>query len=385
MKSKIILMLLCASMIFTFAGCKSNESGNEADGGETQIDSWKGYENEDLSKYVRTGDYKGLTYTPVSTAVTDEDLEKEIQARLNAKAVENDITDRASAEGDRVTVSYSCKADGTEISELSTASLVVTLSESNTNKYDIDGLVSHLYGVKAGDTVTIKQEFPEDYTNTKLADASAVSGKTGVFTVTVSKVSAIDVPELTDEFASAYGIESTTVEEYRQEVLEELKKSAEENADITVKKELWSKVLNGSDFLMLPESELKAQRDQMYAYYKEAADYYQIDLSTLISYYGYNDESFSAAVDKNAEITVQSQLVLYSLVKEENITVGDDEYQQELARLASDNGYDSPEALEDEYGKDVVINTIYQEKVLNIILANSIAAEDGSEDTTSAQ
>ena len=59
------LIPLLLSMILLLAACAP---------------AWNGYETTDLSKFISLGNYKGLTYTQAEINITDEDVEKSIDA-----------------------------------------------------------------------------------------------------------------------------------------------------------------------------------------------------------------------------------------------------------------------------------------------------------------
>lgn len=144
-----------------------------------------------------------------------------------------------------------------------------------------------------------------------------------------------------------------------------------EQAEAEIKNELWNSVIKASSFYHLPEPELAHYRDEMREYYEDAAEYYQVELSELLSEYGYTEESFESALDEYARYRVQSNLLLYSLVKEENITIGDAEYNNRLAGYVEAGGYDSPEALEAECSKDELVRMMYKDILLDMIYANA--------------
>ena len=64
----------------------------------------------DLSKYIKVGEYKDLSLERVLVPVVDEEVEAEIDYRLQEKAEE--VQDAAAEEGDQVRISFSGTIDG---------------------------------------------------------------------------------------------------------------------------------------------------------------------------------------------------------------------------------------------------------------------------------
>ena len=76
----------------------------------------------------------------------------------------------------------------------------------------IPGFEEKLTGLKASEETTFKVPFPEDYAAKELA------GKEAEFAVTVKKVEEPKLPEVDEEFAKAFGVESGDVEQLKSDI-----------------------------------------------------------------------------------------------------------------------------------------------------------------------
>lgn len=114
------------------------------------------------------------------------------------------------ANKDRVTIDYLGKVDGEpfEGGKDSGANLVLGSDQF------IPGFESQLVGTKAGDDVTVKVKFPDEY------NAAHLAGKDAEFDVKVTLVEKPGKLELTDEVATQLGLES--VDKLREVVREQL-------------------------------------------------------------------------------------------------------------------------------------------------------------------
>jgi trigger factor len=153
---------------------------------------------------------------PVAT-VKDSDVDDMIE-KLRAQKQSWHIVDRPVQEHDRVTISFS----GTSEDENFTDGRVEDFQVVCGSKKMIPGFEDNLVGLLTGDNKTFSLNFPEDYSNTKLA------GNTAQFEVDVIKVEEPLVPEIDEDFVKAYGIEDGSVESFRDDVKNSMERELEQ-------------------------------------------------------------------------------------------------------------------------------------------------------------
>jgi hypothetical protein len=81
-------------------------------------DVWQGFENEDLTRYLTLGQYKGLAFTAYDTKATEEEIRDEIRMRLEA-ITPLTPTEEPIAEGTIVTLDRFCFLNGVSTPSLS--------------------------------------------------------------------------------------------------------------------------------------------------------------------------------------------------------------------------------------------------------------------------
>jgi trigger factor len=146
---------------------------------------------------IALADFKTTKLTRLTAEVTDEEVDKALQAIADqnrpfaAKA-------EGATNGDRVTVGFEGSLEGKPF-EGGTGEDVPLIIGSG---QFIPGFEEHLIGLKAGDSKTFDIKFPEDYR------ATALAGKDATFAVTVKAVEAPGSVALDDEFAKTLGLES---------------------------------------------------------------------------------------------------------------------------------------------------------------------------------
>ena len=154
-------------------------------------------------------DLKSITVTvePAQT-VTREEVDDVIQRALDANP---DVVDDISKEGDTVNIDYSGSIDGVKFDGGTAEKQDLKLGSGQF----IPGFEDQLIGKKAGEEVTVKVTFPEEYGNEELA------GKDAEFAVKIHEVKR--PATLSDEWVKNYKeTTANTIAEYREEVRKQL-------------------------------------------------------------------------------------------------------------------------------------------------------------------
>ena len=301
--------------------------------------------NYDLSKYVKVGNYKGLEYTSQKASVTDEEVDVEIQRRLQKAAkTENSKTGKVE-NGDTINISFVGKIDGKEFEGGSSESTDITVGTTQM----IDGFVEGLIGKNVGDSVTLNLKFPDDYGKTDL------QGKAVEFKVTINSKKKISVPKLNKEFVKKNS-KYTTVKEYKEGVKKELLNQKQKSIDSTVKQELWSRIIDKSKAKKYPEKELNeamSQANKLEESYKAQAQNYGMQWETYLKTVMRTDKKgFEKLKQEYAKNIVFNRMVMYSIARSENISLSNREYKKEILKILEDNGYDE-DSFKKAFGKDI--------------------------------
>lgn len=301
--------------------------------------------NYDLSKYVKVGNYKGLEYASQKASVTDEEVDVEIQRRLQKAAkTENSKTGKVE-NGDTINISFVGKIDGKEFEGGSSESTDITVGTTQM----IDGFVEGLIGKNVGESVTLNLKFPDDYGKTDL------QGKAVEFKVTINSKKKISVPKLNKEFVKKNS-KFTTVKEYKEGVKKELLNQKQKSIDSTVKQELWSRIIDKSKAKKYPEKELNeamSQANKLEESYKAQAQNYGMEWETYLKTVMRTDKKgFEKLKQEYAKNIVFNRMVMYSIARSENISLSNREYKKEILKILEDNGYDE-ESFKKAFGKDI--------------------------------
>ena len=302
----------------------------------------KGIETEEI---VITK-YKGVEVELVEkpAEVTDENVDGIIEMLLESQAETVEITDRAVQEGDTVDISYVGRMDGVEFEGGSAESYPLTIG-SNTF---IEGFEDSVIGHEIGDTYDWNGQFPNPYENNP-----DFAGKDVIFTITVNGITVQQIPELSDDMVKTLSEQSETVEEYREEVREQLENEASYTYEDTLRTQVWQKVMENTTVNQYPEDEVAEQAGKFIEQYKTAAESGGITYDEFIeTQLGLTVEEFEKQVEDMIKEGIKQTMALEAIAKEEKLEMSDEQYEEELQKLA------------DMYGEDVEV------------LKESIAEED---------
>ena len=145
----------------------------------------------------------------VTADVTEAAIDKTIDILLKQRrSFAQRPMDTAAATGDRVTVDFLGKIDGEPFDGGRAEDFQFVIGEGQMLKEFEDAAL----GMKSGESKTFPLNFPADY------QGREVAGKSADFMVTLKKLEASHLPELTDELAKSLGVAGSTVEALRADI-----------------------------------------------------------------------------------------------------------------------------------------------------------------------
>ncbi len=303
----------------------------------------------------KLGNYKGVAYTPLPTEVSDEEVEAEIKALIDANPVYEKV-DRDAREGDAVSIDYVGLKDGVAFNGGTGSVEDLELGSGDF----IPGFEDGLVGAREGQELSLNLTFPDDYGNTELA------GQDVVFDVTVNGVLEVREAKLNDEFIAA-NTASATVEEYRKAVREDLEEYAKNTADSQKRTDVFLKVVDDSE-VTVPEESIELMYTQQKLAYEQQAQMFGVDLETMVSYYGMDMETFESGLMTDSEAYCKQNAVALAIAEAENLTVEETDKEE----MATYFGYESVDAMIEENGEDEVNNRILMDKAVNFVVEHAV-------------
>lgn len=363
MKKRWIAVLALTGMLALTAACgsgehtaeESTESGSAGDIAAEYPDS----------SITRLGKYDGVEIAAIDTAVTDEEVQAQIDNLLASYPESVPIEDKTVVEdGDIVNIDFTGRLDGEAFDGGSSNGEGFDL-EIGSGSF-IDGFEDGLIGKEVGTTFDLPLTFPDPYTpNPDLA------GQDVVFEVTVNAIVEHVAAEWNDEFAKEHtGFDTTAA--YEEDLRTSLQQQKEENAVSQKQYEVMQAVIADSEF-ECSEEELQSLRDARTQDYETYASYFGLALDDyLLQAMQMTREDFDSEVEQWAEFQLKCTLAVDAIAKAENITVSEEEYQEGLQTLADDYAAESAEAFEEQYGRSTVENSLIYDKTIEFVTDRAV-------------
>lgn len=164
---------------------------------------------------VKIADLAGVEVERVSSDVTDDAIDKTLEIlRKQRRTFAQRPAAEGAADGDRVTIDFEGKIDGTPFEGGRAEGFQFILGEGRM----LEAFEKAVRGMKAGDSKTFPLQFPEDY------HGKDVAGKEADFLVTLKKVEQQNLPEVNEAFAKSLGIADATIEGLRADIKKNLER-----------------------------------------------------------------------------------------------------------------------------------------------------------------
>ena len=367
MKKKIYLAMFAACFALTASACgdsaavitDNTKTEKSADNKKAEVGTTRLVSVENVDKYITIGEYKGLTLDNTVDAITDDDVQAQIDQDLQDKA--EPVSDGAK-EGDLVTVNYVGTKNGQ------------TFDGGTANNYDFvigqgqmfDEFENGVIGMKKGETKEIKIDFPSDYADETLA------GQEVVYKVTVQNVRRAG--ELTDEWV-AKNTDYTTVDEYQESVRSQLEEEAKNSAQEVLKNTAWSTVLENSEVKEYPQEDVDSAisefKSSMEVYAKQA----DMTLEEFIDSQGISQDDFDEQCQQYAEGKVKQNLIIQGIMDAEGLSLDDKESLQLQEKLVEQMGAGDIAELVGTYGQTYVDESIGLLRVEDFIIKNASVSD----------
>ena len=399
MKKKAVALLLCVSMMMTLNACgktnKDNTQGTETVAEtETEVIPSSADITYDAGDYVSLGDYMNMEVTlDKDYQVTDDMVKNYVNNNVIANYpyyVESDKT--VVENGDVANIDYEGLLDGEAFDGGTAQDYDLEIGSGSF----IDGFEDGLIGAEVGKETDLNLTFPEDYGNSDLV------GKEVVFKVTVNAIKEkqdITYDTLTDEYVTylsdKLGASYETVNDLTSDIRTYLEEQANSSRTQAIRSAVIAKLPEVCTVNALPDGLLDAR---MQEYLKKFEDTYCKDTTLedyLSSTYNTTVDDFKTQVQSEIETELDTQLILEAIAAVENIEFDEDGFNSYVSSLLSSYGYDSEDALYENYAQTAedgkaYLQTIYLcNKALDRVIENTNvtynAAEESTEEAAAAE
>lgn len=372
MKKKMYLAVLTLALALTVTAC-GNNTGDGSNVKNEQTDKKKADTRlvsvKDLEKYVKLGEYKGITLDKVVSVISEDDLAAQIDENLMKAAEE--ISGGAEM-GDLVTINFVGTKDGKAFDGGTANNYDLTLGSGGM----IPGFEDGIVGMKKGETKDLNLTFPEDYHEPSFA------GEDVVFKITCQKVRR--KAELTDEWAAKQG-DYKSADAYRAAIKTQMEEAAQKAAEEELKNSAWLRVVDSSEVLEYPQEDIEKQKKEYRKITQRFADQAKMELEEFVKSQNMTMEQFEASTQQYAELIVKQDLVIQAILDAENISLSDEECLEIQEELIKNSGSKDLAEMIDRYGQEGVDEAIGLLRVEDFILKNAKINEKASGGDTTGE
>lgn len=261
-----------------------------------------------------------LELTKLKVEITDKDLEQMLES-LQKQHVNWEKVERASKKDDRVIINFEGFIDDVAFPGGKAEDFRLVLGSSMM----IPGFETGIEGKKAGDEFEIKITFPKEY------QAAELAGKESTFKITVKEVAESKLPELSDEFAKLFQVDS--IDALKKEVCGNMERELEFNLKARLKDQVIEGLLKYNT-VELPQALVAEEA-------KRLSDQARQKMQS----WGHKNipEMPLDAFTKDAEKRVALGLIMNQIIREYNLTTDETRVKTMIDKMAS--VYEKPEEI----------------------------------------
>ena len=298
---------------------------------------------------VQIEGYKGIEVEKAEIVVTDEEVDREIEATRKRNARTVDVTDRAAAMEDTANINYEGSIDGVPFDGGKGENHDLKLGSGAF----IPGFEEQIVGKNIGDEFDVNVTFPEDY------HAKELAGKAAVFKTKLNSLKFEELPALDDEFVKDVS-EFDTLDEYKADVKAKIVKRNEDRAEAEVENKL-AEALMEKLVAEIPEPMFAQETENQVRDYDTRLRQNGLDLNTYFKYTGLTLETLREQMRPMAEKQVKVRLALEKIAALESLTATEEEIEAEYKKISETYNVPLEEVkkmiLAEDLSRDIVVGS----------------------------
>ncbi len=269
---------------------------------------------------VTLGEYKGVEAEKAEAEVTEAQVEAELN-QMAQNVASTETVERAAEMGDTANIDFEGFDNGVAFEGGKGENFDLKLGSGSF----VPGFEEQIVGMNVGEEKDIDITFPEDY-------HAELAGKAVVFHVKLNKLSVTNVPAIDDELAKDVS-EFDTLEELKADIRAKKLESMQKQINSAFEQSVIDKVAENATVDVpnaLVEAELDTQMER-FAYQLQMSGYSVEQYAKMM---GGDMNTMRQAFKPMAEKQAKANVVLEKIAEVENITVSDEEVENEFADLA---------------------------------------------------
>mgnify|MGYP002632875024 FL=1 len=285
--------------------------------------------NFEIFPEVSKTELTGMSIERQNCEVGDDDIDRTIDT-LRSQRTNFTAAEKNAEMGDQVTVDFKGRVDGEIFQGGEANDYAIVLGKGALLKEFEDGLM----GASAGDDLTIKLTFPEDYPGTEVA------GKDAEFEVKLKEVGVPEMPEVDEEFIKTFGIEDGSVESFRKEIQTSLERERDQRSRAKIRQSVLEALMKDNEF-EAPSALVDEEINRSIAAVRQQLQQQGLPHDAPIDRANYLDESYRR---------VRLGLAMHGVVKRLEIKPDQDLVRERITEMGS--SYSDPDQFLKWYYED---------------------------------
>ena len=271
---------------------------------------------------IEIKDYDGIEVEKLSTEVTEEMIDEEIDRVRERNSRMVTVEDRAAENGDTVVIDFEGFCDGEAFDGGKAEEYNLELGSGNF----IPGFEEQIVGHNSGDEFTIDVKFPEEY------QAENLKGKDAQFKIKLHEIKKKELPEVDDDFVKDVS-EKDTVAEYRDELKEQIAKRLEGESERDLDDKLTNAIIEKVEG-EIPDQMVDNEAQNMIREMDMRLRQQGMDFNTYMKYTGMDQNAVLEMNKPEALRRIKMRLALEKIAELEKIEPTDEEIEEEYKKMA---------------------------------------------------
>ena len=269
--------------------------------------------------------YRGLKAALNRHAVTDAEIDRQMERLQQQYPRIAVIKDRPTQSGDEVVLDYAGFCNGEQFAGGTAEKQTLVLGSGTF----IPGFEEQLLDKVPGEKVTVHVTFPEQYHSAELA------GKAAEFRCVIHEIRVKTAYELDDVFAKEVG-GCDTFDQMRKRLGESLQNYSDERGEMDLQDRLLRQAAETLEFKP-SEQQLSAELDNQMDNLKAQLAQQGLTIEMYCSFMNTTEEKLREDARADAEVSVRLQAAIETIVEIENLEATEEEIGQAVALIARRN------------------------------------------------
>lgn len=310
---------------------------------------------------VTLGKYKGIKVDEADFAVTEEEINAQIEKERENSARTISVEDRPVKDGDITTLDFEGFVDGVAFEGGKGTDYPLTIGSGSF----IPGFEEQLIGAELNKEVEVNVTFPEDY------HAKDLAGKPATFKCKIKDIKEKELPELDDEFASEVSA-FDTMAEYKEDVKKSLEMKKADAAKIAKEEAVIDAVIEDAK-MDIPDAMVETEQRQIIEEFSQRMRMQGLTMEQYMQFTGMTPQALMDQTKPQALKRIQSRLVLEAVAKAEDLKASEEDYAAEIKDMSEKYQMEEDKIKEmlGEKGKKQVEEDLAIRKAVDFLVDNA--------------